>query len=67
MQEGEKKEDGATLSSMLSEVEAYCKQNGLSHYLMSAEDDIQTVQSAFKRVIDSSMQISLKKRRHALS
>lgn len=65
VQENEKKPSSATISDMLSEVEAYCTEHGLTHFLMSAADDVQTIQAAFKRVINSSMQISLKKRRQA--
>lgn len=54
--------EGAT-AQMLTEVEAYCEEHSIPHFLMAAEDDSSTVQAAFKQVINGSMQIGLQKRR----
>lgn len=51
------------IADVLTGVEEYCKENELPHFMMSAEDDIDTVQKAFEHVINGSLRISLQKRR----
>lgn len=48
---------------MLADIEDYCAKFELAHFLMSSDDDVLTVQSAFQHVIQQSLEKGLQKKR----
>ena len=65
-QEAGKTAEGAEAAEMLAKIEGYCQEHSLSHFLMSSEDDLGTIEAAFEFIIDGSLKISLQKRRYNL-